>query len=80
MTASNGLSFTSSAMRIHHWPIARELSLLCLAFGVIPLAPASGVLLNRSTEAVREHDRSRHRHHARGSGRGCEAGVRAERR
>ncbi len=41
-------------MRINHWPIARKLALLCLAFGVIPLALACGLLLDRSTAAVRE--------------------------
>jgi methyl-accepting chemotaxis protein len=36
------------------WPIARKLAVLCLAFGVVPLALASTLMLNRAALAVRE--------------------------
>ena len=32
-------------MRFKDWPIARKLALLCLAFGVVPLAVASVFML-----------------------------------
>jgi methyl-accepting chemotaxis protein len=37
-----------------HWPIARKLAALCLVFGILPLALASVVMVNRSASAVRE--------------------------
>lgn len=41
-------------MHFKHWPIARKLAILCLAFGVIPLAVISALLLQRAAGAVRE--------------------------
>ncbi len=41
-------------MSFRRWPIARKLALLCLAFGIVPLALASTLLLNRAALAVRE--------------------------
>jgi methyl-accepting chemotaxis protein len=43
-------SFTA----VRHWPIARKLALLCLAFGVLPLALASTLMIDRAAGAVRE--------------------------
>jgi methyl-accepting chemotaxis protein len=37
-----------------HWPIARKLAWLCLAFGVIPLTVGAGFMFSRAATAVRE--------------------------
>ncbi|MCC7053393.1 MAG: HAMP domain-containing protein [Gemmatimonadaceae bacterium] len=41
-------------MKFSNWPIARKLALLCLAFGIVPLAIASILTLQRSAAAIRE--------------------------
>ncbi len=53
-TAARVPSRFRASLSLRHWPIARKLALLCLAFGVIPLAVSSTLMLNRSALAVRE--------------------------
>ncbi len=42
-------------MRLKDWPIARKLALLCLAFGLLPVAIVSTVMLRRATSSAREN-------------------------
>lgn len=46
-------------MRFSQWPIARKLALLCLAFGLVPVAIVATFILNRSTNTVRERTADR---------------------
>lgn len=46
------------------WPIARKLALLCLTFGVLPVAVVSFVMLEQSAGAVRERAADRLRESA----------------
>ena len=51
-------------MRFSEWPIARKLALLCLAFGLVPVAIVSTVMFQRSSGAVRERAADRLRESA----------------
>jgi methyl-accepting chemotaxis protein len=46
------------------WPIARKLALLCLGFGLIPVAVVATLMLNRSTATIRERTADRLRESA----------------
>ncbi|WP_434480278.1 hypothetical protein [Gemmatimonas sp.] len=46
-------------MQYSQWPIARKLALLCLAFGLVPVALVATFILNRSTNTVRERTADR---------------------
>ncbi len=46
-------------MRFSQWPIARKLALLCLAFGLVPVAIVATFILNRSANTVRERTADR---------------------
>jgi methyl-accepting chemotaxis protein len=51
-------------VRFKSWPIARKLALLCLGFGLVPVAVVATLMLNRSTATIRERTADRLRESA----------------